>query len=72
MLKLTILAVGRPLLAAAFRRLCVETGSKTAKAKNWTTAAFRRLCVETVRGVSVCRQGVAAAFRRLCVETAMH
>ena len=33
--------------AAAFRRLCVETGSPNAVAHHSEPAAFRRLCVET-------------------------
>ena len=36
-------------LAAAFRRLCVETQKAIWKPLNWLAAAFRRLCVETYR-----------------------
>ena len=35
--------------AAAFGRLCVETGEKTMAQLNFNAAAFGRLCVETPR-----------------------
>ena len=34
-------------VAAAFRRLCVETRKWRDKLQKWVAAAFRRLCVET-------------------------
>ena len=56
-------------VAAAFRRLCVETLIDLIAESICSTAAFRRLCVETAAfGIVGVRFG-AAAFRRLCVET---
>ena len=55
--------------AAAFGRLCVETG---VYGWNWTAyraAAFGRLCVETYCRLVKKDGELAAAFGRLCVET---
>ena len=56
--------------AAAFGRLCVETGRSLLALMIMSAAAFGRLCVETAqRGKNEIGM-VAAAFGRLCVETA--
>ena len=54
---------------AAFRRLCVETGSSPLWLWQCLPAAFRRLCVETGKPFRPEITTVPAAFRRLCVET---
>ena len=55
--------------AAAFGRLCVETGKPPPSAPVKFAAAFGRLCVETsAQNQALVPQG-AAAFGRLCVET---
>ena len=53
MLKLPFRSPARRLrYAAAFRRLCVETYTKTKPARRKCAAAFRRLCVETLTALS--------------------
>ena len=63
------LANARSKPAAAFGRLCVETGAGTLKREPADAAAFGRLCVETICLMVIIGQKFAAAFGRLCVET---
>ena len=56
-------------LAAAFGRLCVETGDVWEVLSEHPAAAFGRLCVETVQYLMAFAKIAAAAFGRLCVET---
>ena len=70
MLKQQMLGVFRCVqIAAAFRRLCVETLPLLCDGVGTTAAAFRRLCVETELAWLAIARREAAAFRRLCVET---
>ena len=55
--------------AAAFGRLCVETGNAQSGTPGVSAAAFGRLCVETTPHLTICLKCLAAAFGRLCVET---
>ena len=55
--------------AAAFGRLCVETGNTFFNCHKTGAAAFGRLCVETFMTLTAQILMVAAAFGRLCVET---
>ena len=55
--------------AAAFGRLCVETGDVWEVLSEHPAAAFGRLCVETVQYLMAFAKIAAAAFGRLCVET---
>ena len=55
--------------AAAFGRLCVETGNGCYSQAAEVAAAFGRLCVETLVGKPLISSIAAAAFGRLCVET---
>ena len=48
-LKLLLVVVLRPVLAAAFGRLCVETGIDIILITQMPAAAFGRLCVETYK-----------------------
>ncbi len=57
-------------LAAAFRRLCIETILLQHYIQKERAAAFRRLCIETRQWGHVIHSVIpAAAFRRLCIET---
>ena len=55
--------------AAAFGRLCVETGVERLHVLPLFAAAFGRLCVETLKIYFFFSLLIAAAFGRLCVET---
>ena len=55
--------------AAAFGRLCVETGNWCFTGLAVDAAAFGRLCVETYYLNLETENAIAAAFGRLCVET---
>ena len=56
-------------MAAAFGRLCVETGKYQYVLMRYLAAAFGRLCVETIELAQDLKAVHAAAFGRLCVET---
>ena len=56
-------------VAAAFGRLCVETGTAVRGCDTLGAAAFGRLCVETCGLFNRVAAVPAAAFGRLCVET---
>ena len=64
------LAKIKPARAAAFGRLCVETGLLAWLGDQNNAAAFGRLCVETKLDTALSKSTPAAAFGRLCVETA--
>ena len=64
------ISASRCVVAAAFRRLCVETRLPEILQQPEGAAAFRRLCVETALAAASKYTDNAAAFRRLCVETA--
>ena len=65
-----VFIVGKRVGAAAFGRLCVETGQDVLVRPLWLAAAFGRLCVETCQyQYTKLRYQKAAAFGRLCVET---